>query len=69
MSELEQEEKLAISLCDSDRMVGLTWEEVLNCEVGRKQLATDLITNVCPKTIHFKSCVLSAVVHLVWLPI
>ena len=38
-SELEQEELLAFTLCDLDRMVGLTWEEVLNCEVGWRQLA------------------------------
>ena len=37
-SELEQEERLAFTLCDSDRMAGLTWEEVLNCEVGRSWL-------------------------------
>ena len=40
-SELEQEERLAFTLCDSDRMAGLTWEEVLNCEVGRRWLASD----------------------------
>ena len=40
-SELEQEERLAFTLCDSDRMAGLTWEEVLNCEVGRRWLASE----------------------------
>eukprot|EP00092_Neocalanus_flemingeri_P038557 GFUD01041985.1.p2 GENE.GFUD01041985.1~~GFUD01041985.1.p2 ORF type:complete len:105 (-),score=40.48 GFUD01041985.1:103-417(-) len=31
-TELMEEERLAFFLCDSDRMVGLTWKEVKQCE-------------------------------------
>ena len=33
--ELLETERMAFSLCDSDRMVGLTWREVAKCEVDK----------------------------------
>ena len=32
--EVLEKERMAFSLCDSDKMVGLTWVEVEQCEVG-----------------------------------
>ena len=58
-SELEQEERLAFTLCDSDRMAGLTWEEVLNCEVGRRWLASDWKKNFLFGSIRIWSTVLN----------
>ena len=52
-AELEQEERLAFTLCDSDMMVGLTWEEVLNCEVGRRWLASHWEKLLWSISIHF----------------
>ena len=33
--ELVTEEKMAFIVCDSDKMVGLTWQEVEKCEVNK----------------------------------
>ena len=33
-AELVEEERVAFAVCDSDKMLGLTWEEVLKCEVS-----------------------------------
>jgi hypothetical protein len=33
--ELVEEERMAFQMCDSDKMVGLTWREVEKCEVSR----------------------------------
>ena len=52
-AELEQEERLAFTLCDSDKMVGLTWEEVLNCEVRRRWLASHWEKILWSMSIHF----------------
>ena len=32
--ELVETERQAFAMCDSDKMIGLTWQEVENCEVG-----------------------------------
>ena len=33
--ELMEKERMAFQMCDSDKMIGLTWREVEKCEVRR----------------------------------
>eukprot|EP00092_Neocalanus_flemingeri_P063463 GFUD01076810.1.p1 GENE.GFUD01076810.1~~GFUD01076810.1.p1 ORF type:complete len:100 (+),score=41.35 GFUD01076810.1:59-358(+) len=40
-AELMEKEMLAFGLCDSDRMVGLTWKEVEKCEERFADLLVD----------------------------
>merc|ERR1712013_140612 len=40
--DLREAEKKAFALCDYDRMIGLTWEEVFKCEERFKKNITEM---------------------------